>query len=352
MDAALPPQEPVGEPVRFALVGYGGGGRFFHAPVVQGAPGCELVAVVTADPDRAAQVRAQLPGVRVAGSVDDLPGLGVEAVAISTPAATHTELTDRTLRLGLATICDKPFALDADAARATVALAEELGVLLSPYQNRRWDSDLLTLRRVLADGELGDVLRFESSFERWTAGDPPAAGGGLLRDFGAHVVDQALLLFGPVATVAAQSHGGAGTEDDFRVQLQHTAGVRTELSGSWHQAQPGPRFRVTGTRGSFVVDSPMDVQEEVLVSGRTPRSEGAAWGVEPPSRWGRIAVGDGPALRVPSEAGRWPEFYARFARAVRGLGPVPVDPHDAVATTAVTDAARRSSLEGVPVRLA
>ncbi|WP_432484365.1 Gfo/Idh/MocA family protein [Kineococcus esterisolvens] len=336
---------PAPQPVRFALVGYGGGGRFFHAPVVAGAAGCELVAVVTSNPERAALARAE-HGVRTVAALEELVDLGVEAVAISTPAATHTDLTERALRLGLATVCDKPFALDAAAAARTVDLAQELGVLLSPYQNRRWDSDLLTLRRVLADGELGRVLRFESAFERWTAGDPPAAGGGLLRDFGAHLVDQALLLFGPVETVAAQTRGGEGAEDDWRVQLAHAGGVRSELSGSWHQALPAPRFRVTGTRGSFVVEEPVDGQEAALLAGRTPAGEGAAWGAEPPSRWGHLAIGGGPVRRVPAEHGRWPDFYASFARAVRGLGPVPVDPRDAVATTAVVDAARRAAALG------
>ncbi len=146
-------------------------------------------------------------------------------------------------------MCDKPFALDAAAAQATVERARAAGRLLSPYQNRRWDSDLLTLRRVLADGELGDVVRFESAFERWEPTDPPAAGGGLLRDFGAHLVDQALHLFGPVAAVGAQSRGGDGAELEFRLQLTHRDGVRSELSGSWKQPVPGPRFRLTARRG-------------------------------------------------------------------------------------------------------
>ncbi|WP_179756130.1 Gfo/Idh/MocA family protein [Kineococcus aurantiacus] len=335
----------------FALVGYGGGGRFFHAPVIEGAPGARLGFVVTTDPARAAQARAEHDGVEVVPSLAQAVAAGAQAVAISTPAATHTALTQEAIGLGVPVVCDKPFALDAPAAAATVRAAEAAGVLLSPYQNRRWDSDLLTLRRVLADGELGQVRRFESAFERWAPGDPPAAGGGLLRDFGAHVVDQALHLFGPVRSVAAQTWGGDGTETDLRVQLEHVGGVRSELSGSWKQAVPAPRFRITGTRGTFVLDSPMDVQEEVLLSGRTPATEGAAWGTEPPSRWGALALGGDAVRRVPSEQGRWPDFYAAFARAVRGQGPVPVDPWDAWRTCAVVDAARVAARDGVTVRL-
>ncbi|MGI4894247.1 MAG: Gfo/Idh/MocA family protein [Janthinobacterium lividum] len=347
-----PPANPLDTPVRFALVGYGGGGRYFHAPVIAGAPGCRLVAVVTANAERRAQAVAE-HGVAVVATMEELGDLGVEAVTVSTPAATHTELTEQALRLGLPVVCDKPFALDAPAALSTVELAERLGVLLSVYQNRRWDSDLLTLQRVLAEGELGDVLRFESAFERWAAGDPPVAGAGLLRDFGAHLVDQALHLFGPVTSVAAQTRNVTqdGTEDDVRLQLIHAGGVRSEISGSWKQALPAPRFRVTGSRGSFVLDTPMDGQEAALLSGSSPASVGAAWGVEPASRWGWLALGSDPARRVPSEPGRWPEFYAAFARAVRGLGPVPVDPRDAVSTGIVVDAARVAAAEGRTVAL-
>jgi predicted dehydrogenase len=338
------------EPVTFALVGYGGGGRYFHAPVIAGAPGARLGVVVTSSAERGSQAKAE-HGVEVVGSLAEAKAAGVQAVTISTPAATHTELTNQAVDLGLPVVCDKPFALDARSAIETVQRAEAAGVLLAPYQNRRWDSDLLTLRRVLAEGELGDVVRFESSFERWAAGDPPAAGGGLVRDFGAHLVDQALLLFGPARSVHAQARGGRGTEDDFRIRIEHVGGVHSELSGSWKQAAPAPRYRVTGTRGTFVVDSPMDVQEEVLLSGRTPASEGSTWGVEPPSRWGWLALGGAPVRRVPSEAGRWPDFYAGFAAAVRGVGPVPVDPWDAVETCRTVDAVHDSIENRDSVRL-
>ncbi|WP_380175055.1 Gfo/Idh/MocA family oxidoreductase [Kineococcus sp. DHX-1] len=337
--------------VVFALVGYGGGGRFFHAPVVEGAVGTRLGFVVTTNPDRAARARAEHPGVEVVGSTAAAVAAGAEVVVVSTPAATHTALTDEALDLGAHVVCDKPFALDAAAAQASVERARTAGRLLSPYQNRRWDSDLLTLRRVLAEGELGDVVRFESAFERWEPTDPPAAGGGLLRDFGAHLVDQALHLFGPVAAVGAQARGGDGAELEFRLQLTHRDGVRSELSGSWKQPVPGPRFRLTGTAGTFVVDSPMDVQEELLVAGRTPRADGAVWGSEPPSRWGALAVGGGPVRRVPSEQGRWPDFYTAFAAAVRGEGPVPVEASDAVRTCRVVDAAREAARTGEVVRL-
>ncbi|MGY1710958.1 Gfo/Idh/MocA family oxidoreductase [Geodermatophilus sp. SYSU D00758] len=338
------------DPVRFGLVGYGFGGRWFHAPLLAAAPDCDLLGVVTTSPERQALVATEHPGLATFASLEELAGAGAEAVAVSTPAGTHTALTERALRLGLAVVCDKPFALDADAARGSVALAADLGLPLSPYQNRRWDSDFRTVRALAGAGRLGTLRRLESRFERWDPEPgPPAAGGGTLLDFGSHLVDQALVLLGPVEAVHAEWRVRAGgLDDDVFLALAHTSGARSHLWGSWSEGAPGLRFRVTGSAGSYTVAGPMDGQEAALLAGRRP--DGGTWGAEPPERWGRLARGDD-AETVPSERGAWDTFYPAFARAVRGEGPVPVDPADAVATAAVLDAARVSATEGRTVRL-
>lgn len=339
--------------MRIGLVGYGFGGRYFHAPLIASAAGCELAGVVTGSPDRRAEVAQDHPDIAVYGSVNDLLAAGVvDAVAVSTPAATHTQLTETLLHRGVPVICDKPFALDAVAARHTVELAEREGVLLSPYQNRRWDSDLLTIKALLDADSLGELYRFESAFERWvTQPAPPAAGGGLLRDFGSHLVDQALHLFGPVQRVYAETHNlGPESEDSFLVLLAHTNGRHSQLSGAWRQSAPGPRFRLTGTEASFVVTAPMDGQEDALLAGRTPASEGEQWGRESELAWGTLFRGT-QCETIPSERGRWDLFYEQFADAVRGAGPVPVDPWDAVATMTVLDAARQSAASGTTVEV-
>ncbi|RFU19751.1 Gfo/Idh/MocA family protein [Geodermatophilus marinus] len=338
------------DPVRFGLVGYGFGGRWFHAPLLAAAGECDLLGVVTTSSARQALVAADHPGLRTFASLEELVGAGAEAVAVSTPAGTHTELTEQALRLGLAVVCDKPFALDAPAARGTVALAAELGLPLAPYQNRRWDSDFRTVRALADGGRLGALRRLESRFERWDPEPgPPAAGGGTLLDFGSHLVDQALVLLGPVEAVHAERRvRDTGLDDDVFLALVHTGGARSHLWGSWSEGAPGLRFRVTGSAGSYTVAGPMDGQEAALLAGRRP--DGGGWGVEPPERWGRLSRGDD-AETVPSERGAWDTFYPAFARAVRGEGPVPVDPADAVATAAVLDAARVSATEGRTVRL-
>jgi predicted dehydrogenase len=339
------------EPVRFGLLGYGFGGRYFHAPLLAAAPECDVVGVVTSSPERRSLVASEHPTVAVFGSLEEVKAAGAEAVAISTPAATHSELTDRALELGLAVVCDKPFALDAAAATRSVELAERLGLPLSPYQNRRWDSDFLTVRRLLSEGALGDLVRFESRFERLAPESGPGpAGGGTLLDFGSHLVDQALVLMGPVASVYAEWRlRDSGLDDDVFVALTHTSGARSHLWGSWSQGAPGPRFRVTGTAASYVNATLMDGQEDLLLAGHTPASLGPAWGAEPSLHWGRLHRGD-IGEQVPSENGAWSEFYPMFARAVRGEGPVPVEPRDAIASATVLDAARLSATEGGVVR--
>jgi predicted dehydrogenase len=339
-------------PVKFGLVGYGFGARYFHAPLLASAAECDLVGVLTSAPERQALVARELPGTPTVSSLAALVEAGAEAVAISTPAATHSALTDEALRLGLAVVCDKPFALTAAAARASVELSERQGLVLSPYQNRRWDSDFLTVRRLVDDGGLGTVTRFESRFERFAPQNGPgAAGGGTLLDFGSHLVDQALHLLGPASTVYAEWRlRESGLDDDVLVSVTHTSGARSQLWGSWSQFAPGPRFRVTGTAASYVLAAG-DTQEDLLVAGHNPASLGANWGVEVPENFGTLHTETAAEVRA-TERGRWDSFYPTFAGAVRGQNPAPVAARDAVATATVLDAARSSATTGAVVAIA
>jgi predicted dehydrogenase len=343
-----------GSTVRIGLVGYGMGGRYFHAPLIAAAAGCELAGVVTRSPERRAELAQDAPGVPAYDSLADLAAAGVDAVVVSTPLPTHLPLVREAVGLGLPVVCDKPFAADAVAARATVELAARAGVLLSVYQNRRWDADLLTVSKVLASGALGDIITFESHLEQSppTAG-LPTTGGGVLLDLGAHAVDQAMALFGPVSSVYAELHVLPeldGFDNRFFVALQHRNGVTSHLWGSWGlQGEPISRFRVIGSAATYAVDSD-DGQTDRLLAGRTPATEGDAWGSVPEARWGRI-YRDGVGEPVPTEHGSWNSFYAGFASAVRGQAAVPVNPWDAVAALEVLGAARTSATQGRVVEL-
>jgi len=247
-------------------------------------------------------------------------------------------------------VVDKPLALTSAEAAGLVDAASAARVPLTVFQNRRWDSDQLTLRRLVQDGVLGTVLRYESRFERWRPQPradswrealPAAAGGGLLLDLGSHLVDQALQLFGPALRVYAEIDSRRGvSDDDVFVAVEHVTGVRSHLWAGALAGAPGPRLRVLGSAGAFVVD-PLDGQEDQLrASGHLP-----VGGLEvAPQSYGRLVRGD-LVEPVASERGRWDLFYPAMAAAVAGLGPVPVDPADAVRTLELIEAARLSAAE-------
>jgi predicted dehydrogenase len=221
---------------------------------------------------------------------------------------------------------------------------------LSAFQNRRWDSDVLTMRSLLQAGRLGDVVRLESRFERYAPErGPRSAGGGTLLDYCSHLVDQALVLVGPVRTVYAEWRiRETDLDEHVFAALTHRDGVHSHLSASWNQGAPERRFRVTDTSAAYVVNGPMDGQEVAVLRGETPATLSEEWGVEPPERWGRLRWGDSQEV-VPSLTGCWQRFYEQFAAAVQGTRAVPVTAWDAVETGQVLDAARRSANSGAVV---
>ncbi|MFG2332235.1 Gfo/Idh/MocA family oxidoreductase [Streptomyces sp. NPDC048604] len=353
-------------PLRVGLVGYGLAGSVFHAPLIAATDGLVLDTVTTGNPERAAQARAEFPGVRVAASPDELWDRAdeLDLVVVASPNKTHVPLADAALRAGLPVVVDKPIAGTAAEARELAALAEERGLLLSVFQNRRWDNDFRTLRALVADGALGTVQRFESRFERWRPrlkggwreSGAPEEIGGLLYDLGSHVVDQALVLFGPAVQVYAESdvrRPGAEADDDTFLAVTHANGVRSHLYVSATTAQLGPRFRVLGEHAGYVKYG-LDPQEAALREGHRPGGDDP-WGVEPEELWGRLGAGESPLTGggdpVESLPGDYPAYYAAVAAALRGDGPNPVTALEAAATLDVLEAARRSAREGVTVRL-
>ncbi|MFE1322108.1 Gfo/Idh/MocA family oxidoreductase [Kitasatospora phosalacinea] len=344
-------------PLNVGLVGYGIAGAVFHAPLISTTPGLRLAAVVTADPERRARASREHPRAALFADADALlaaaPELGLDLLVVASPNRTHVPLATAALEAGLPVVVDKPLAATAAEGERLVALARERGLLLSVFQNRRWDGDFRTVRQLLDSGRLGRVNRFESRFERWRpeltgawreSGDPAAA-GGVLYDLGAHLVDQALLLFGPAERVYAELDArrtGAATDDDSFVALTHADGTRSHLWMSATAGDLGPRFRVLGSRGAYVVHG-LDGQEDALRAGRTPAEPG--WGALPPEQWGSLRAGDA-AEAVPTLPGSYQEYYAGLAEALHGRGPAPVDAGDAVAVLRVLEAAQRSSRTG------
>ena len=339
--------------LRAAIIGYGVAGRFFHGPLVDATEGLVVASVVTSSPVRQAQVSQEHPDAQVLKSPADLWEQAEEhdLVVVATPNETHVPLATEAIDRGLPIVVDKPLAITSGEAEVLVGHSERVSRLLTVFQNRRWDSDQLTLARLLAEGRLGTVLRYESRFERWrpsarTASwresTSPALGGGQLLDLGSHLVDQALVLFGAVTHVYAEvdARRGAPGDDDAFLALRHAHGVISHLRASAITAAPGPRLRVLGTQAAFEVRD-LDGQEDALRSGARP-DHVPDWGSEPEARWGRLVTGEESAP-VPSERGDWPRFYALLVRALRDGNAPPVDPHDAVATLRILEAARCSA---------
>ena len=348
-------------PLRVGLLGYGLAGRVFHAPLIAATPGLVLAAVVTRDADRRASLRAAHPAAEPLGTPEELwaRASSLDLVVVATPNSSHVALAQAALEAGLPVVVDKPFAPTAASARALVAAARAHGRLLTVFQNRRWDGDFLTVQKVVAGGALGAIHRFESRFERWNPvpkvgwrerGEPEEA-GGLLFDLGAHVIDQALQLFGPVRTVYAEidrRRAGVVVDDDSFVALTHASGTRSHLWVSKLCAQRGPRFRLLGERGAFTKFG-LDGQEAAMATGVLPGAP--SWGEEPAEQWGVLGV-DGSAAPVRTEPGAYPRFYAAVAAAVRSGGAMPVDPEDSIAGLDVIEAAQRSAARGGAVELA
>jgi predicted dehydrogenase len=310
--------------------------------------------VVSSDPQRAERAEREYPRARIESAADAVWERAAEhdLAVIATVNDAHAELGSRAIDAGLAVVIDKPLAPTSAEARALVERAERSGVTLTTFHNRRWDSDQLTLRRLIADGALGRVHRYESRFERWRPQPrpgawrettPPERGGGLLLDLGTHLVDQALVLFGPVTAVHGEvdSRRGGVADDDAFVALTHESGVRSHLWASSVAAAPGPRLRVLGSGAAYVVDG-LDGQEEALVRGDRPVL-GGDWGAEPRQRWGRLIRGES-SEAVPSENGAWPRFYAELEAALREGAPPPVDPADAVTVLELLERAREGSV--------
>lgn len=340
--------------MRLGLVGYGLGGRYFHAPFVVAADGVELAGVVTRSPQRRAELAGDHPGVPVFDSLSGLLASGVDAVTITTPPQTRRELVLEALAGGVHVIADKPFAPTAQAGRDLVRAAEEAGLVLNVFHNRRWDADIRTLAAVLSRGDLGELWRVESRFD---LDDPDTleAGphGGLLRDIGSHLVDQALWLLGPARSVYAElDHVDlpeGRTDCAFSVVITHAGGVRSHLSSTKLNRIRERELRAYGSAGAFVSRG-TDVQAQAIFAGLRPDKLGAAWGYESEERWGTLHTASG-AVPVPSERGAYQDYYTQFAAALRGAAGFPVPAAEAVHTLSVLDAARTSTEQDRVVEL-
>jgi len=340
--------------MRIGLVGYGSGGKHFHAPFICAAEGLELAGIVARAPETIARAKADFPDVPVYPSLAAMLEAGVDIVTITTPPQTRRELVLEAIEAGVAIVADKPFAPDAQTGRELADAAKAKGVILSVFHNRRYDADILTVRKVLEQQRVGKLWRFHN---RMDFNDPLTLDGGelggLLRDLGSHLVDQTLWLLGPVKTVYAHldiiDHPDGPTDASFVITLTHASGVHSHISSTKLNRLMSREFILYGEEGSYTSNG-TDVQAQAIFAGQRPADDLAAWGYEQQDRWGILRTAEGEEA-IPSEQGCYHAYYQAMAEAVRTGSEPPVTTEQAIRTLEVLDAALLSAKEGRLVTL-
>jgi scyllo-inositol 2-dehydrogenase (NADP+) len=307
------------------LIGFGLGGRAFHAPFLATVEGLRFAAVLQRKGNEAAE---NYPGTKIARTMEDLLAIStIQLIVISTPNDTHAPLTRACLEAGKNVVLDKPFATTVAEARELAALAKETGKFLTVYQERRLDGDFLTLEELISSGQLGRVIRFEETFDRcrpairdsWK--EKPGPGTGVFYDLGPHLLDHALTLFGTPEMLLADirsERDGSPNDDAFDVTFYYANGLRAYLSSTTLAPIARPHFRVLGTKGGYVKQG-LDPQEALLRAGRPVGGDG--WGMEKEEEWGTLAEFDATRTeqrKIPTLRGDYRKFYENVRDVIRG----------------------------------
>ncbi|WP_046371260.1 oxidoreductase [Flavihumibacter petaseus] len=342
--------------VKTGLIGFGMAGRVFHAPFVNSHNGLELIRISTSNPEAAALATSLYPKTVI---VPDAQAIindpDIELVIVATPNTSHVPLAKAAMEAGKHVILEKPFTITSADAEELINVSEATGRLLTVHHNRRFDGDFATVKKLLASGMLGRVAELKINYDRfrpelrphaWREEDLP--GSGILYDLGAHLIDQALHLFGWPRTLHAEAliqRPGGKVDDRFEIILQYD-GVRVALSSGMLIRQPGPHFVIHGDKGTFVKYG-MDPQENALKAGYTPQTM-ADWGKDPESAWGKINTtwqGMNLQASVETETGRYQDFFKNVAEAIRGEAALQVLPQQARDTIRIIEYCFRSVRE-------
>jgi scyllo-inositol 2-dehydrogenase (NADP+) len=334
------------------LIGFGLGGKAFHAPFLASVPGLRLAAVLQRKGNEAAEI---YPGTKIVRSIEELLEVpSIRLVAISTPNDTHFPFVKACLEAGRDVVVDKPFTTNVEEARELIALAQETGRFLTVYQERRLDGDFATLQKLISDGELERVIRFEETFDRcrpairdsWKEKTGP--GTGVFFDLGPHLIDHALKLFGPpqelLADIRAEREG-AVNDDAFDVIFYYPNGLRAYLSSTTLAPIPRPHFRVLGTKGSYVKQG-LDPQEALLRAGK--QVGGEDWGLEKEEEWGTLAKFDSAKISqriIPTLRGDYRAFYENVRDVMLGKAKPLVTMEDGLRVMYALELAEESSAQ-------
>jgi len=333
-------------------------GKVFHGPLLKADGRFQVRKVYERTGEKS---KADHPAAEVVRRYEALlEDPAIELVVVNTPNFLHFEQARQALEAGKHVVVEKPFTVTAGEAEQLADLAGRKGVVLTVFQNRRWDGDFLTVREVVGQGLLGKLVEYEAHYDRYrnyieanTWKEETGPGSGILYNLGSHMIDQAMVLFGMPAAVTADlstQRPGASIHDSYHVVL-HYPGFRVVLKSSYLVREQGPRYTLHGLDGSFLKWG-LDPQEDALKAGRLPNEPG--WGTEPEAWWGQLNTQLG-ALhvtgKVETKPGAYPQFYRNVYAAIREGAPLAVTPAEAVGLIRVIEAAIRSHESGQTVRL-
>jgi predicted dehydrogenase len=330
--------------LRVGIAGYGLAGRYFHAPLLKGC-GFDVASIQTGNPERIAHALSDFPNTTVVATIEELVAQQLDLVVVASANLVHAEHAIVAIKAGIPVVVDKPMGRTLGETQEIVNAGEASGIAVSTFFNRRWDSDALTIKKVLASGVLGQVHRMDSRFERfrpelnatsWRENMSAADGGGQLLDLQPHLISTAIDWFGSAELVTASVRSlRGGADDDSVLVLRHDSGVTSYLSASAVVGAPGPRIRILGTKGALVIND-LDPQEALLRAGKFP--ENGTW-TYPTTSQAFLHRGD-VVEEIESVPGNYGHFYKAVELAIRTGAPWPIPNSDALLVAAIIEQAR------------
>ena len=336
--------------LKVGIAGYGLAGRSFHAPILAGT-NFEVTAVLTTNDVRKRHAKEDFPTVKIVSTIEELCAQDLDLIVIASGNQVHLSQALTAINAGIPTVVDKPMGINVAQTREILDAADSAGVAVTTYFNRKWDSDILTLKRVIRDGQIGRVIRMDSRFERfrpqlnpqsWRENNSPEDGGGLLLDLMPHLISTAIECFGPANLKSSSIRSvRGGADDDCVLVLAHETGVESILSASAVVGAPGPRCRVIGSEGAFVVKE-LDPQEALLRAGKAPKD--GKW-EEGTSSQAFIHRGDS-VEEFKTDPGNYASFYSLVHEAIVNKTAMPISPEEILAVAQIIDKAREINSHG------
>lgn len=336
--------------LKVGIAGYGLAGRSFHAPILAGT-NFEVTAVLTTNDVRKRHAKEDFPTVKIVSTIEELCAQDLDLIVIASGNQVHLSQALAAINAGIPTVVDKPMGINVAQTREILDAADSAGVAVTTYFNRKWDSDILTLKRVIRDGQIGRVIRMDSRFERfrpqlnpqsWRENNSPQDGGGLLLDLMPHLISTAIECFGPANLKSSSIRSvRGGADDDCVLVLAHETGVESILSASAVVGAPGPRLRVIGSEGAFVVNE-LDPQEALLRAGKAPKD--GKW-EEDTSSQAFIHRGDS-VEEFKTDPGNYASFYSLVHEAIVNKTAMPISPEEILAVAQIIDKSREINSHG------